>query len=403
MATTATRHPALQFHKASGKAVVRLGGKDFYCGKYGTQTAQVEYDRVLAEWLAAGRPTSWTKLADISVAELLVRYLDFAVGHYRPTSTEIDAVKLAIRPLKELYSHTPVASFGPQSLKTVRQQWVNKGLARKHINARVNRIRRVFKWGVEEELIHPSVLVGLQSLGGLKPGQGGVKDPVPRGAVEESVFRATLPHLRPQIAAMLELMWHTGARPSEIYGMKTKDLDRSVNPWRFQPAHHKTEHLGHSRILFFGAESQKVLTPWLRANPEEFVFQPKESVAAMRAALKTAGRTDGDRARSAALKRRAGAVARKGKTGTAKPVSNRLASERYTHRRVSNAVRRACLKCQIPHWTPYELRHAACTRIEAALGIEVARKVLGHKSTAMTRNYLHADELGASAAMLHLG
>jgi hypothetical protein len=50
--------PGLRHHRATGKAVVTLSGQDFYCGTFGTQAALVAYDRVVAEWLARGRPVT---------------------------------------------------------------------------------------------------------------------------------------------------------------------------------------------------------------------------------------------------------------------------------------------------------------------------------------------------------
>ena len=49
------RTPSYRLHKPSGQAVVTLNGKDFYLGKHGTPESRAEYDRFLAEWLAAGR------------------------------------------------------------------------------------------------------------------------------------------------------------------------------------------------------------------------------------------------------------------------------------------------------------------------------------------------------------
>ncbi|HUR52767.1 MAG TPA: hypothetical protein VMZ71_01465 [Gemmataceae bacterium] len=50
-----TSVPKLTLHKASGKAVVRLNGRDHYLGVYGSPEAKAAYDRLIAEWLAAGR------------------------------------------------------------------------------------------------------------------------------------------------------------------------------------------------------------------------------------------------------------------------------------------------------------------------------------------------------------
>jgi hypothetical protein len=45
-------------HKAGGRGVVRLSGEDHYTGPWGTPEAEVEYERLLAEWLANGRSLS---------------------------------------------------------------------------------------------------------------------------------------------------------------------------------------------------------------------------------------------------------------------------------------------------------------------------------------------------------
>lgn len=47
--------PKYRKHRASGQALVRLSGKDFYLGPYGSKTSLAEYDRLVAEWLQAGR------------------------------------------------------------------------------------------------------------------------------------------------------------------------------------------------------------------------------------------------------------------------------------------------------------------------------------------------------------
>jgi hypothetical protein len=47
--------PKLTQHKASGKAVVRLNGRDHYVGLFGTPEAKSAYDKLIAEWLATGR------------------------------------------------------------------------------------------------------------------------------------------------------------------------------------------------------------------------------------------------------------------------------------------------------------------------------------------------------------
>ena len=52
---TGNRLPKYGKHKASGQAVIQLDGQDIYLGPHGSKAGRIEYDRVVAEWLANGR------------------------------------------------------------------------------------------------------------------------------------------------------------------------------------------------------------------------------------------------------------------------------------------------------------------------------------------------------------
>ena len=109
-----------------------------------------------------------------TVKELIFSYWEFAKKHYskggEPTK-ELTCMQEAIRPLRKLYANTEARGFGPRSLKIVRQHTIEAGLSRGVINHRINRIKRLFKWAVAEELIPPSSLHGLQALAGVRYGQ----------------------------------------------------------------------------------------------------------------------------------------------------------------------------------------------------------------------------------------
>jgi integrase len=396
---SARKVPALRHHKARGLAVVTLGGRDFYCGKFGTRQSRHEYDRVVGEWLAAGRPQALGNATKLTMAELLVRYMNFAKGYYLPPSRELEGITLSLRPLKERYGHTLAADFGPLALRAVRDAWVRAGLSRKHINARVGKIRRLFKFAVSHELVPSGVLDGLRAVEPLTFGHTAAVEAAPREAVDEAVFWATLKHLSPTVRAMLELLWWTGARPSEICSMRTADVDRRGETWVYRPPSHKNAYRGHERRIFLGPQAQRVLAPWLREDGEQFVFQPREAVKVQRAGYRKAHRTDANRARAAANKRRAAAGARKAKTGSSRPASRREAGDRYTPQRLANAVRRVCIKQKLSRWTPYMIRHATATRIEQTIDFDTARKVLGQRSAAVTQRYVHSDGQAAAAAM----
>ena len=45
---------------------------------------------------------------------------------------------------------------------------------------------------------------------------------------------------------------------------------------------------------------------------------------------------------------------------------------------------------KIPHWTPYQLRHAAGTAMENEEGLDEAQALLDHASAQTTKRYTHA-------------
>ena len=68
--------PKYRKHKATGQAVVTVAGHDHYLGPHGTKTSRSEYDRVVGEWIAAGRPSHHVAAqAGITIAELAAAYL----------------------------------------------------------------------------------------------------------------------------------------------------------------------------------------------------------------------------------------------------------------------------------------------------------------------------------------
>jgi hypothetical protein len=111
--------------------------------------ARLELELVVSPSRAVADPDG------ITINELLLAYLGHAEQHYRgpdgePTD-ETRHVKTVCRFVRELYGDTAAAAFGPLALKAVRQRFVEQGWCRKTVSARVERVRRIFKWAVAEE------------------------------------------------------------------------------------------------------------------------------------------------------------------------------------------------------------------------------------------------------------
>lgn len=382
--------PSYRRHKVSGHAVVTLNGRDHYLGPHGSPESVDAYKRLIAEWTTAGPAATAatnaesTAAADFRICELLAAYLEYAERYYikdgEPTG-EAKNVKEATRQLQELYSMTPVADFGPTALKTVRQKMIGTKLSRRVINFRVNRIRRVFKWGVENELVAPGVLHALQAVAALRAGRSDARETGPVRPVSEETVNAILPHVTPQVRAMIELQQLTGMRPNEVTAMRPMDIDRSQTTWVYRPARHKTEHHGIERVIYLGPRAQAIVTPYLLRPVESFLFSPKEAVKQSRDRLR--------KGNNPPKKRR--------------PRPKRVPGNRYTRRSYYYAIKRACKKANVEVWGPNRLRHSAATYLRKRFGIEAARVVLGHRSSAVTEVYAELDRAKAADIMAEVG
>ncbi len=257
------RIPKMSHHKASDQAIVRLTGRDFYLGPWKSQAARNEYDRLIAEWLAGGRRNASAHTDGIVISEMLAAFWDHAESYYRhpdgtPTS-EIHCLRDAIKMLRRLYGHTPAAQFGPLALKAVRQAMIEADWGRTNINRRIGRIKRVFKWATENELIPPSVFHGLQAVSGLKAGRSDARETQPVKPVHEVRVAEVLPGVSKQVAAMIKLQQITGMRPGEVGIMRGVDIDITGKVWIYRPARHKTQYLDHERFVILGPKAQDII------------------------------------------------------------------------------------------------------------------------------------------------
>src|SRR4051812_21478159 len=63
----------------------------------------------------------------ITINELIDGYLPYAEGYYVKNgemTDEVDCIKSALRPVRELYGFTAAKDFGPKRLKVVRQMMI---------------------------------------------------------------------------------------------------------------------------------------------------------------------------------------------------------------------------------------------------------------------------------------
>lgn len=157
---------------------------------------------------------------------------------------------------------------------------IDAGRARTSINKDIDRVKRMFRWAVEEELLPGSVYERLRAVRGLGRAQTAARETDKVAPVPVEDVEAVLPHLPPPVAAMVRLQLLTGTRPQEVIGLKPGEVvDRGDGVWLYTPATHKTEHHGRDKVVVLGPKAQEVLGPWLDRDPNRYCFVPAESVA----------------------------------------------------------------------------------------------------------------------------
>ena len=184
-------NPKYRKHRASGQAIVTLYGRDFYLGPHGTKASRIEYDRLVGEWLAAGRPSQMPSLPnDITIVELAAAYRRFAKDYYqkggRPTDT-IYQVQRATELLCLKYGRMPAVEFGPLSFQAFQASLVAKELSRKTVNHFASTVRRMFRWAVTRELIPVTVLQALVAVPNVPKGRTAARETLPVRPVEDTV------------------------------------------------------------------------------------------------------------------------------------------------------------------------------------------------------------------------
>jgi integrase len=420
--------PSYRLHKQSGQAVVTLpdgfgGRRDILLGKYGSSESRAEYARILAEWEATGRRRPRPAASsDITINELILAFYHHVEQCYHKPdgspSRELDNVKDALRPLRELYGHTSARDFGPRALKAVQQRLIELGLSRNTINRRLGRVKSMFRWAESEEMVPPSTLHALETVRGLARGRSAARETEPVRPVAPEVVEATVPFLLPLVRDMVQLQCLTGMRPGELVVMRTIDLDTSGPVWLYRPGSdhgpcgaHKTAHHGHQRAIAIGPRGQEIVRQYLKTDLYAYLFSPKEALAAHRAEQRQKRktcvqpsqqnrrkrhpkRTAGDRYRvgsyATAIRR---AVLAANKARACEPCKELKPEERCT----------ACKAASLPHWHPHQLRHTKATEIRREFGLDAARAVLGHRSPQITEVYAEIDINKAAEVMARLG
>lgn len=312
-----------------------------------------------------------------SIALLCREFMSFARQDYPPTSQEPNHFFTVLRPFVDRFGAQTIESFSLTQLEDYRADLITSGrLCRREINARIQRILRVFKFGARRRLVPIELNQELHLIESIRRGRLGTRDNPRVRSVQLADVIATLPFLPSPVAAMVKLQLYTGARPGEIRMMRAEDLDTSGPIWHYTLATDKTARFrdpDDKRVISLHAEAQAVIRPFLR--PAGYLFTPADSVAERRARDAAARKT---RVQPSQIARHERTVM----------YPKELLNDYYTQDAYRRCITRACERAGVAPWHPYQLRHTAATAIQRAYGIEIARSVLGHVASSTTEIYI---------------
>lgn len=319
-----------------------------YFGAYGDPAAmKAAYDFIAALNKSPDAALAGTRLpaAKLNVGDLCERYLTENRTLLSPRRW--GKIKQVILNHLKSFLCLPIDEFDATRLLEFRNNLDNsKQYCKATVGDYIAIVRQIFRWGRENRLVSKETLADLTEIRTRSTSH--VNEP--RAAVPREDYEKTLPFLPSPYREITQLLYLTGARPSEILNMRVDEIDRSKDTWRYRPTHHKNESKGKTRDIALGAPARAIITDWLNAHPGRsgYLFQ---------------------------------------RIDTARGIGKRPIAEELLYR----TIKAAATKAGVAHWVPYQLRHLAATEIQEQFGIDCARSVLGHTNIAMTQNYAHGD------------
>jgi len=285
-----------------------------------------------------------------TISGLVATYQEYVKNYYLPPSTESQRVKYATDPLAESFSDVPVNDFTPLHLKQFRNSIIESkkySWGRKTINDRVNVIKRMFKWAASEMLVSIHTYTALATVEGLRKGRTGAREGKKILPVPDEHIDALLPFLSETAAKIMMVQRYTGMRSGEVCQMMPRQIEKGENVWLYRPKH-KTEHLGHIKVVPLGPKSQEIIKPLLVGRkPSEPLFKTM--------------------------------------------FGNAFDKDNYRHELIRAFDKAEEAGVKIPYFHPHRIRHTVGTAVRDKFGPEYARAVLGHRELSATEIYAELD------------
>jgi integrase len=338
--------PRLRPHPTGGSVVV-LAGESIYCGPFGTPESRRRHAAAVLAWEARGRKPRPKRAQEATVAGLVAAFAAHVEASYRKRGTLSKGGERLIHAAKTfdtLAGDMAVADVTKGDVRSARDYWAAKGLARTTVNAMLGGLRQMFKWGSEEDLVPSTVLFEALAVQNLRRGRTAAPEPPPVRPIPAADLERILAAARPPLTALARFQLAAGLRPAEACAVRASLVDRSSTPWAYTiPAEwDKTGHVSQApRVVYLGPRAREALGPALDRRPDN-------------------------------------------------PWPNQYGRP-YTPDGYYKGFRSVCVGLGIKA-SPNRLRHSAGTAARAGHGAEAARVLLGHRRLATTEIYAEVED-----------
>ena len=262
---------------------------------------------------------------------------------------------------------------GQPKYRVTKRAWTSN-----YITQLMRYLRMIFSWGVGHDLIDPATAERFKHVERLRCNAPAKQ---PRLDVPDDIVKATLPYMTPTLRDMVIIQRQNALRPNEVCGLRVGDINRSGEVWSVKKV---TKTYVPMVIIFCESDREIIARHIAGKSNDDYLFTPAESMQerwAAQAEQRKSKVTPCQRARAAAAA-----------PDKLKAYNNCYTVDAY-RRAIYNAIDRANKAgCNIPRWTPYQLRHTAVTETSYQYGIDAARAMAGHTTINMTAHYEHTAE-----------
>lgn len=387
--------PKLCRHRGRKLGYVTWQGKEVYFGawpegKAAPKPVRDAYSAFILQ-LAGGEVPDKKKQGETTVSELCGLFMEWVESELG--LKEKNNYSGILTPVIALFGETAASDFGPVKMRRIQKWFVDSPVevkrqvegkirtvriprTRSGINISINRIRRVWKWGVSRELVRPEILLALQTLESLELGRSKAPEAKPRVAVDDGLVGDTVQYLHPILAAMVRLQRLTGMRPGEVCAMTGGQIEQGSAGWLYRPDQHKNKWRGKPRSIPLSPAAVEVLKPFLVEDSDQHLFRPCDRIAQLREEMRAKRKT---KVQPSQQNRR-------------KLQTSRIPGQFYTAGSYGRAISKVCKDHGLEPWSPNQLRKTAINEVAQKAGEKHARAFAGHADGEVTRRfYLEQD------------